>query len=233
MDNSFAIINGFRIFGFTSRKDLIAHLRLNPCILLAINAEKIYSGNEELKKISQDGLGYPDGIGAVMALRKKGVKYAIRIPGSELWLDIVAELSPEKKFYFIGSTQEVIDEVVHRLQVNFQGINIVGHRNGYLKDKDIEFLEEDIKRTKPDVVFVAQGSPRQENLMKRLQSSHSAIYMGLGGSFDVFTGTVKRAPKLFRNNGMEWLYRLLLQPSRIKRQKVLLPFFVNLHLGKY
>jgi len=233
VDNSYAIINGFRVFGFTSRKDLIAHLRLNPCILLAINAEKIYSGNEELKKISQDGLGYPDGIGAVMALRKKGVKDAIRIPGSELWLDIVAELSPEKSFYFIGSTQEVIDEVVHRLKVNFQGINIVGRRNGYLKDEDIEILEEEIKRTKPDVVFVAQGSPLQERLMKRLQSSHNAIYMGLGGSFDVYTGKVKRAPKPFRENGLEWLYRLLSQPSRIKRQKVLLPFFINLHLRKY
>lgn len=233
MDKRFAIINGFRVFGFTSRNDFIAHLRINPSILLAINAEKIYSGNEELKKISQDGIGYPDGIGAVIALKKKGVKDAIRIPGSELWLDIVAEFSPEKSFYFIGSTQEVIDEVVRRLQVSFQGINIVGYRNGYLKENDFEILEEDIKRTKPDVVFVAQGSPRQERLMTRLQSSHCAIYMGLGGSFDVFTGTVKRAPKLFRNNGLEWLYRLMSQPSRIRRQKVLLPFFVNLHLGKY
>ena len=118
MDNSFAIINGFRVFGFTSRKDLIAHLRLNPSILIAINAEKIYSGNEELKEISQGGLGYPDGIGAVIALKKKGVKDAIRIPGSELWLDIVAELSPEESFYFIGSTQEVIDDVVRRLKMN-------------------------------------------------------------------------------------------------------------------
>ena len=233
MDNSYAIINGFRVFGFISRKDLIAHLSLNPSILIAINAEKIYSGNEEIKKISQDGVGYPDGIGAVMALKKKGIKDARRIPGSELWLDIVAELSRKKSFYFIGSTQEVIDEVVHRLQEDFHGINIVGYRNGYLEGKDIEILEEDIRRTKPDVVFVAQGSPRQERLMQRLQLSHKAIYMGLGGSFDVFTGNVKRAPRLFRENGLEWLYRLLSQPSRIKRQKVLLPFFINLHLGKY
>lgn len=233
MDNCCAIINGFRVFGFNSREDLIAHLRLNPTLLLAINAEKIYSGNEELKKISLDGLGYPDGIGAVIALKKKGVIDAIRIPGSELWLDIVAELSPEKSFYIIGSTQDVIDEVVYRLKANFQGINIVGYRNGFLRDREIETLEEDVKRTKPDVVFVAQGSPQQERLMQRLRSKHRAIYMGLGGSFDVYTGKVKRAPKLFRENGLEWLYRLLSQPSRIKRQKVLLPFFVNLHLGKY
>ena len=233
MSSNVAIINGFRVFGFTSRKELITHLRLNPCILLAINAEKIYSGNEELKKISQDGLGYPDGIGAVIALKRKGLEFAIRIPGSELWLDIVAELSLEKSFYFIGSTQEVIDEVVHRLKANFPGINIVGHRNGYLKDKDIEILEEDIKRTKPDVVFVAQGSPRQERLMKRLQSSHNAIYMGLGGSFDVFTENVKRAPRIFRENGLEWLFRLLSQPKRIKRQWVYIPFLINLYRDKY
>ena len=233
MNNIFATINGFRVFGFQSRKELINHLRINPSILIAINAEKIYSGNSELKEISKNGLGYPDGIGAVLALKKKGLKDAIRIPGSELWLDIVAELSPQNSFYFIGSTQEVIEEVVNKLQKTFQGIDIVGYRNGYLKEEEIEILEEDIKRTKPDVVFVAQGSPRQERLMKRLESSHKAIYMGLGGSFDVFTGNVKRAPRLFRNNGLEWLYRLLSQPSRIKRQKVLLPFLINLQLRKY
>ena len=97
----------------------------------------------------------------------------------------------------------------------------------------MDALEKDILDKKPTVVFVAQGSPRQERLMRKLQASHQAIYMGLGGSFDVFTGNVKRAPRLFRENGLEWLYRLLSQPSRIKRQKVLLPFFINLHLGKY
>jgi UDP-N-acetyl-D-mannosaminouronate:lipid I N-acetyl-D-mannosaminouronosyltransferase len=233
VDKQFSNINGFRVFGFRSRKELITHLRLNPSILIAINAEKIYSANNELKKISQNGLGYPDGIGAVIALKKKGFKNAIRIPGSELWLDIIAELQTKCSFYLIGSTQEVIEEVAKKLNEEYNGINLAGYRNGFLNPQELKNLELEIESIRPDVVFVAQGSPRQERLMKRLQNKHNAIYMGLGGSFDVYTGNVKRAPRLFRENGLEWFYRLISQPSRIKRQIILLPFAINLIRGKY
>ena len=226
-------INGFKVYGFDSRKKLISHIKTNPSILIAINAEKIYAGNDELKLISQKGVGYPDGIGAVKALKTKGARNAIRIPGSELWLDIISSLTMEDSVYLIGATDEVICATVDKLNRNYPSINIAGYRNGFLDENDIVTLEKEIHQKKPTVVFVAQGSPRQERLMQRLQLSHETIYMGLGGSFDVFTGNVKRAPRLFRENGLEWLYRLLSQPSRIKRQKVLLPFFINLHLGKY
>lgn len=226
-------INGFRIYGFETRKKLISHVKSHPSILIAINAEKIYAGNEELKLISQDGVGYPDGVGAVKALKMKGLRNAVRIPGSELWLDIISSLRIEDSVYLVGSTNEVIEATVAKLNQIYPSLQIAGYRNGFLNEHDIEALEKDILDKKPTVVFVAQGSPRQERLMRRLQASHQAIYMGLGGSFDVFTGNVKRAPRLFRENGLEWLYRLLSQPSRVKRQKVLLPFFINLHLGKY
>lgn len=233
MSNLVHRINGFKVYGFDSRKKLISHIKTNPSILIAINAEKIYAGNDELRLISQKGVGYPDGIGAVKALKTKGARNAIRIPGSELWLDIVSSLTMEDSVYLIGATDEVISATVDKLNRNYPNINIAGYRNGFLDENDIVTLEKEISDKKPTVVFVAQGSPRQERLMQRLQHSHQAIYMGLGGSFDVFTGNVKRAPRLFRENGLEWLYRLLSQPSRIKRQKVLLPFFINLHLGKY
>ena len=226
-------INGFKVYGFDSRKKLISHIKSNPSILLAINAEKIYAGNDELKLISQNGVGYPDGIGAVKALKTKGAKNAIRIPGSELWLEIISTLNNEDSVYLIGATNEVIEATVDKLIQNYPRLEIAGYRNGFLDESDIVALEKDILVKKPTVVFVAQGSPRQERLMQRLQLSHQAVYMGLGGSFDVFVGNVKRAPRLFRENGLEWLFRLLSQPSRIKRQKVLLPFLINLYLGKY
>ena len=226
-------INGFRVYGFDSKEKLIDHIKDNPSILIAINAEKIYTGNEELKRLSQNGVGYPDGIGAVKAMRIKGVRDAIRIPGSELWLDIISALQCEDSVYLIGATDEVLTSTVNKLSRIYPKLNIAGYRNGFLNEDDIVMLEKDIIEKNPTVVFVAQGSPRQEILMQRLQLSHQAIYMGLGGSFDVFTGNVKRAPRLFRENGLEWLFRLLSQPTRIKRQKVLLPFFINLHRGKY
>lgn len=226
-------INGFKVYGFDSKEKLIEYIKDNPSILIAMNAEKIYAGNEELKRISLNGVGYPDGIGAVKALRIKGVRDAIRIPGSELWLDIISALQCDDSVYLIGATDEIVTSTVNNLTRIYPKLNIAGYRNGFLNEDDIVMLEKDIIEKNPTVVFVAQGSPRQEILMQRLQLSHQAIYMGLGGSFDVFTGNVKRAPRLFRENGLEWLFRLLSQPTRIKRQKVLLPFFINLHLGKY
>ena len=94
-------------------------------------------------------------------------------------------------------------------------------------------LEALIEKHQPDVIFVAMGSPKQELLMERIQSQHEAVFQGLGGSFDVYTGNVKRAPKWWVKNNLEWTYRLLKQPSRIKRQIHLVRFFVNLHLNRY
>ena len=234
MSIEYKLINGFRVFGFQTQDELIAYVKKSPSILIAANGEKIYSKNTEIKNISLKNIGYADGIGAVYAIRKKGLKKAVRIPGSELWLRLISQLHTDNTFYLIGSTTEVVTEVVKRLQVQFPKINIVGYRNGYLRsEEEVENLELDIQHLKPDVVFVAQGSPRQEVLMQRIQNSHKAIYMGLGGSFDVYTGFTKRAPKIFRNYGLEWLYRLLSQPSRIKRYKVLLPFAINVIRGKY
>ena len=233
MSNVVYNINGFKVYGFDTRKKLISHIKESPCILVAINAEKIYAGNGEVKRISQNGLGYPDGIGAVKALKSKGAKNAIRIPGSELWLDIISSLNKEDSVYLVGATNEVIEATVAKLNTIYPSIKIAGYRNGFLNENDILNLEKDIIEKKPSVVFVAQGSPRQERLMQRLQQGHQAIYMGLGGSFDVFTENVKRAPRIFRENGLEWFFRLLSQPKRIKRQWVYIPFLINLYRGKY
>lgn len=233
MNEQFININGFRVFCFDSRMKLINYIKANPSILIAINAEKIYSGNETLRDISQNGLGYPDGFGAVMALRRKGINNVKRIPGSELWLDIISELEKDDSIYLVGSTQEVIEATTDKLKRDYPKLNLAGYRNGFLNENEIVNLERDIVETKPTVVFVAQGSPRQEILMKRLQIVHNAIYVGLGGSFNVYTGKTKRAPKFFRENGLEWLYRLISQPSRIKRQIVLLPFLYNLYADNY
>lgn len=226
-------INGFLLYGPESKEQLIQEILDSKKILIAINAEKIYSGNNILRELSQTGIGYPDGIGAIIALSRKGLKGSVRIPGAELWLDIISKIEGYRSVYLIGSSEEVIRQTRDKLYVEFPHLEILGCRDGYLRESDIVELEVDLRVKKPSIVFVAQGSPRQELLMQRLQGSHNAIYMGLGGSFDVYTGNVKRAPSFFRENGLEWFYRLLSQPSRIRRQKVLLPFLIKLYLDKY
>ena len=226
-------INGLKVFGFTKTQEIFKKIVEKPAILLAINAEKIYSNKSFLKELSKNNITYADGVGAVLALKFKGVKNAIRIPGSELWLEIINYFKETKSFYLIGADQDTIELVVNNLKYDFKDINIVGFHNGYLNSLSTKKIYSEIKLKKPDFVFVAQGSPKQEKLMSELIKIHKCIYMGLGGSFDVYTGKVKRAPKLFRNFGFEWLYRLISQPTRIKRQIVLIPFLINLLRSKY
>jgi UDP-N-acetyl-D-mannosaminouronate:lipid I N-acetyl-D-mannosaminouronosyltransferase len=227
-------INNVGIFPFASKEEIIIFIKKRTGILTAINAEKILHATEQTKAIINNHIGYCDGIGAVMALRKKGYKNVRKIPGCELWLDIIRAFYHCKTFYFIGGKQEVIEATVQRLKREFQGIRIVGFRNGYLKsEQEKEALLTDISIKKPDVIFVGMGSPKQELLMEELYNIHPAIYQGLGGSFDVYTGYVERAPQWWVDHDLEFAYRLIKQPSRIKRQIHLVKFWMMLQLGMF
>ena len=219
------LLGGVEVYPFTSAEELISYVSGHPAILVAINAEKILHATDELKAIYNRNLGYSDGAGAVLALKKKGHQNACKIAGCELWLKIIERYSREKSFYLVGGKPEVIEETIQKLRADFPRINIVGYRDGYLKGNDDETLIADIAEKKPDVVFVAMGSPKQELLMERMQRVHpEAIYQGLGGSFDVYTGRVERAPELWIRHNLEFAYRLIKQPSRIKRQIHLVRF---------
>ena len=226
-------LNGVNTFVPKSRRDLINYALENNKILVAINAEKILNATSQSRELINRNLGYPDGIGAVLALRKKGFKDSVKIPGCELWLDIIAHTFKDKSFYLVGGKQKVIERTVEKLKKEFSGINILNFRNGYIKnDKEKTDLIKDIKTLKPDVVFVAMGSPKQELLMEEMQKSHKATYQGLGGSFDVYIDLVKRAPKWILKSNLEWAYRLIRRPSRIIRQIHLVRFFILLKLNK-
>lgn len=226
-------LNGVRVYPFASFEELLAFVAERKGILVAINAEKILHATDETRAIINRNIGYCDGAGALYALRQKGHPEACKIPGCELWLRIVAACYRERTFYLVGGRQEVIDETVARLGREFPGIRIVGHRNGYLRTpQERAALVDDVVARRPDVVFVAMGSPKQELLMEEMQQRHPAIYQGLGGSFDVYTGHVERAPRWWINHNLEFLYRLIKQPSRIKRQVHLLRYFYWLAFHK-
>ena len=225
------LINNYKINAFKSKEDFLNQIKDEKTILIATNAEKILKEDDRLKDIINNNIGYPDGVGAVMALKQKGVN-AVKIPGSEFWLDMVSAFYKEKSFYLLGTTSDVIENTVLKLKEEFPLINIVGYRDGFLKDNDKEQLKEILLTLKPDVVFVAQGSPRQEFLMDELIKIHPALYMGLGGSFDIYGGDKKRAPKLFLDFHLEWLYRLLKEPTRVGRQIIYIKFMILLKVGK-
>lgn len=227
-------LNGVKVHPFRSFDELLNYVTGRKGILVAINAEKILHATDQTRNIINRNIGYCDGIGAVMALNKRGYKDVAKIPGCELWLKIISALYKEgKSFYLVGGKPEVIEATVAKLKDEFVGINISNYRDGYIKsDEEKLLLIEDIANRKPDVVFVAMGSPKQELLMEEMSQKHQAIYQGLGGSFDVYTGTVERAPEWWVKHNLEWAYRLMKQPSRIKRQIHLVRFWVLVKLGK-
>lgn len=218
-------LRGVKAYPFADVDALIDFADCNKGILVAVNAEKIMNANDITLPILNNNIAYLDGSGAVLAARQKGAKEAIKIAGCELWLHIVRRFHDSKTFYIIGAKPDVHDMTVNKLVEEFPDIRIVGHRDGYLKDdNDRQALINDVVEKKPDVVFVAMGSPKQEILMADMLGRHKAIYQGLGGSFDVYTGTVARAPKWWIDHNIEFAYRLVRQPKRITRNAKFVKF---------
>ncbi len=177
------------------------------------------SRNEEFHKLLCDSetIITPDGIGVV-----KAAKWAKKTPnGRVTGVETVSELlrfGSEKGLsaYFYGSKPEVLEKLKAQIDENYPGLNIVGLRDGYQNNDDEVFA--DMKAKKPDLCFVALGIPRQELLIyKNLPDFDKGIFMGIGGSLDVLSGTKKRAPKLFIKLNCEWLYRIMCEPKRIGR----------------
>lgn len=215
--NRVAMKNGVTLFPFTSFDEIISYIDKKKGILIAMNAGKIGRSSDEMRSIINRNIGYADGIAAVKALKKKGVPNPVKIPGCELWLKIIEKKYKDSTFYLVGGKQEVINTTIAKLREDYPSINILGYRNGYMKEGDEQFLINDIAEKKPNVVFVAMGSPKQELLMESMLKRHPAIYQGLGGSFDVYTGRMKRAPKWWIKHNLEGPYRVMTDRKKWKR----------------
>lgn len=217
-------LRGVKVYPFTDADKLIDFADERKGILVAVNALKIANANDITRSIINNNIGYCDGAGAVLAARQKGAS-PVKIAGCELWLKIIERFHADRSFYIIGATPKVNEATVTKLCEMYPDINIVGHRDGYIRTpEDRAALIADVAAKKPDFVFVAMGSPTQELLMADMLKAHRAVYQGLGGSFDVFTGTVKRAPQWWLDHNLEFAYRLLKQPSRITRNYKYIPF---------
>lgn len=238
MNKESIVINGVKLYLFTSFDEVVTSVLESPSILIAINAGKINKANDETRSLINRNIGYSDGIGAVKALQRFGFNNACKLPGCELWLKIIERLyKSNKTFYLVGGKQEIIEDVIRKLNIDYKGINIVGYRNGYINsEEEKQALISDIAEKKPDVVFVAMGSPKQELLMEEFQKINpSAIYQGLGGSFDVYTGRFKRAPQWLVKYNLEGPYRVLINmnKTRLKRLWSDTCFMVKLWTGRY
>lgn len=169
----------------------------------------------------------PDGIGIVRASRTLKTPIKERVPGFELMLGLLELANLDKRrVYFIGAKEDVLELTIKNVKKEWPNIAIAGHHHGYFDHSDPQMIKQ-VKETKPDIVLVAFGYPRQEVWIKNyLEEADFGIAVGVGGSFDVLSGKTKRAPHLVQRFHVEWLYRLIKQPSRYKRMSVL-PVFLN------
>jgi len=221
-------ISNIPVHCFNDMEEAVSYILMNGNgkVAVAINPEKVLSAlkSPEIKEtILAADIRYLDGIGAVKVAEHKLGQKLSRIPGCELWLKLMERAAKEnKKIYLLGANETVINNTKHKLQDEYNA-NIVGFHNGFFDDDDV--IISDILAKKPDVLTVAMGSPRQEIfMMKCRKAGVNAFMMGVGGTYNVFTNEVKRAPAFWCNLGLEWFYRLLHEPSRIWRQIKLLKF---------
>lgn len=159
----------------------------------------------------------PDGIAIVKACKMLNVPVTERIAGVDI-ADYLLKIANEQKksLYLFGAKKEVVESLVNKINTDYPNINILGYSDGYVKDRDKVFKE--IIKLKPDVCLVALGIPHQEKLIyKYLDKFDKGIFVGVGGSFDVLSGSKKRAPKFFIKTNTEWLYRIMCEPKRLKR----------------
>jgi UDP-N-acetyl-D-mannosaminouronate:lipid I N-acetyl-D-mannosaminouronosyltransferase len=226
-----SLLNGLVTFSPGSMAALVDLAMTGPGILMAANAEKIARADPRAIEIAARHVAYPDGIGAVLALRRHGLA-ATRLPGADLWLELIDRYAGSRSFFLLGSTQAVVDAVAAKLRARHPRIEL-WHRSGYMSPQEEEQLGEELRRRRPAFVLVAMGSPRQEVLMQRMYEVHPAVYVGLGGSFDIFAGAKRRAPRWLQDRGLEWAYRLGREPARLRRLPTYLRFAAMLATGRY
>ena len=197
--------------------------------LIAINAEKIIVAEKqsEIKELlRQAEYNYADGMSIVFSIKKKYPQFAKieRIAGVDLWQALMKRSALLKvPVFLLGSSEDTLQNV--KAQLIQWNVKIVGTQHGYFPETEEKAVIDKVKESGAKFITVEMGSPKQEKLMQKMQQQYpNALYMGVGGTYDVFTGKINRAPKNWQKLNLEWLYRLCCQPTRWRRQLNLLQY---------
>lgn len=198
--------------------------------VVTINPEmiEIAKKNSDFASVLNNAeLVIPDGVGIKLALKIKGINQE-NIPGIEYSKKLIGLCAQNGlPVALLGAKEEIVQKAKQNLLKEFENLNIVYTRNGYFSKEDEESIKNDMTAAAPKAVFVALGAPKQEFMIQELKKSMpDAVFVGVGGSFDVWSGVVKRAPEIYRKLGLEWLYRTLKEPERFKRIFPALPLFL-------
>jgi N-acetylglucosaminyldiphosphoundecaprenol N-acetyl-beta-D-mannosaminyltransferase len=194
-----------------------------PLHLIGVNADKLneMAVNEDLHRIVNNcGIINADGASVVLASRFLKKNLPERVAGIDLMNSLVA-LSEERGYsiFLLGAKQDVVEKTAQVLEERHPRLRIVGVRNGYFTKEEWPTIAESLKKADPDFVFVGITSPLKEYLVEYLQEQgNRCVFMGVGGSFDVISGKIKRAPVWVQSIHMEWFYRMLQEPKRLAKR---------------
>lgn len=191
-----------------------------PLHLMGVNADKIneVNKNNRMKKIVNScGIVNADGASVVLASKFLKKPLPERVAGIDLMQELI-QLCSEKGYsiYLLGAKQEIVEKTAEVLKNKYSELKIVGFHNGYFNENEWSKISIEIGEKKPDIVFVGITSPLKEYLIEYLQSKgNKSVFMGVGGSFDVISGKLKRAPLWLQKMNLEWLFRVVQEPNRL------------------
>lgn len=212
----------------------IEHKR--PLTIGMVNAAKIVKMRRDpflFKAVVDCDLVLADGMAVVWASRILRRPLPERVPGIDLF-ERLLRCAGERRFsvYFLGATQAVLGQVVRHVGATYPGLRVAGSRDGYFRESQSKEVADGIRRASADMLFVAMTSPKKEVFLARWGPSLGvSVCHGVGGSFDVMAGKVKRAPRLWQRLGLEWLYRVVQEPRRMwKRYLVTNTLFLGMLL---
>lgn len=199
--------------------------------------------DENIKNIINSGdLIIPDGIGLIHGAKIKKKPLKERVTGFDLSMKIL-KIANEKGYslFLLGGKDGIAKEASENIIKEYPNIKLAGFHHGYFKGSHIGFkgheeelnIIDDINKAKPDIIFVGLGFPKQEIWINANKDRlNCKVIIGNGGTMDILSGNTKRAPEVFQKLGLEWFYRLIKEPSRIKRQMVLPKFMLHVFFSK-
>ena len=202
------------------------HMAINPAkVIRMMEDQDVREGIRRCEVISVDGVGF------YFASHFLGKPLPERVTGIDLMDNILKEASQRGlKPYFLGAKEDVLQKAVAHYQQKFPNLEFAGFRNGYFSEEEEEEIAKSIGKANADMLFVAISSPKKEQFLAKWRDTINIPFcMGVGGSFDVISGKVKRAPKILQKLGLEWTYRWKQEPKRMLRRNMIdTPKFVAL-----
>lgn len=218
-------------------KKLVENSKKNCELIVAPNVEFIMKAQKDkdfFDILKSAKLATPDSVGVEMAAKRQGKPLKQRIPGQAYFRKILEVGEKEGwTFYLLGGKGDTVNKTAENVKNLYPNLKIVGIHEGFFEKNSEEEVIREINKLQPNVLFVAMGAPVQEKWIYNHKNELKVdVAAGQGGTFDYEAGNIRRAPRWIQKIGIEWLWRLILQPTRIKRMMVLPRFFIKIIFAK-